>query len=148
MTCTRLASAIVGPLLGILACTDATSPTSALVITPATAVIGLAQAQASGIPATFTNHTAATVTLISTSCLGGRITMERALPGGWVPLSPPDVVCAAASIMAPVQLGVAPGASVSLSAYGMELGGLTIGRYRMHVRSTGGDAFSGAMTIQ
>jgi hypothetical protein len=149
MTSTRHVFVLAFALLPFSACTSATAtPSTGLEITPASATVRLDQARASGIPATFTNRTSAAVTLVTTSCLGGSITMERAVLGGWVPLPPPNFICMTSGIMAPPTINVASGASVSLMASGGELTDLTTGRYRMRVRSTGGDAVSGIVTVE
>ena len=130
-------------LLSLAACTEAVAPTRDLTITPKAAQISLADALTTGIPATFSNHTRASVLVQVSFCGSGGASLERAVLTGWQSLPSPVIYCA--TIMAPQPVSVAPGDSLDLW---VSANGAVVGRYRMRLSTTGGEAVSGAFVVR
>ena len=141
---THSRSTVLGTaLLSLVACTEAVAPTRDVTITPKSSQISLADALTSGIPATFANHTKASVLVQASFCSSGGVSLERAVLTGWQPLPSPLIYCTA--IMAPQPVSVAPGDSLDVWP---STNGVVVGRYRMRLPSTGGEAVSGAFEVR
>lgn len=141
---TAAAALLIALLVALAACTESTAPSRGLEVRPNAPVVNLSDVQQSGVAGTFVNRTTSSVTLYSASCIGTLATLELALPGGWVEVPLPQLLCIA-SMLAPVPTIVAPGDSVAVYASGH---GVVVGRYRMRVRSTGADATSGSFEVR